>query len=43
LSHPHPFVEDSDSDLVWRAMDRDGGHHGEKLLGLALMRASATS
>ena len=38
LTHPHPLAEDSDSDLVWGARDRDGGHNGENLLGLALMR-----
>jgi ribA/ribD-fused uncharacterized protein len=38
LTHPHPLAEDSPSDFVWGARDPDGGHGGENLLGLALMR-----
>jgi ribA/ribD-fused uncharacterized protein len=38
LTHPHPLAEDSPSDFIWGARDRDGGHGGENLLGLALMR-----
>ncbi len=38
LTHPHPLAEDSPSDYVWGARDPDGGHGGENLLGLALMR-----
>ena len=38
LTHPRPLAEDSDSDLVSGARGRDGGHNGENLLGLALMR-----
>jgi len=38
LTHPHPLAEDSPSDFVWGARDRDGGYGGQNLLGLALMR-----
>ena len=38
LTHPHPLAEDSPSDFVWGARDPDGGHGGQNLLGLALMR-----
>jgi len=38
LTHPHPLAEDSPSDFIWGARDPDGGHGGENLLGLALMR-----
>ena len=38
LTHPHPLAEDSPSDFVWGARDRDGGYGGENLLGLAVMR-----
>jgi hypothetical protein len=38
LTHPHPLAEDSPSDFVWGARDRDGGYGGLNLLGLALMR-----
>jgi hypothetical protein len=32
------LAEDSRSDLVFGARDRDGGDHGQNLLRLALMR-----
>lgn len=38
LTHPDPLAEDSPSDFVWGARDRDGGYGGQNLLGLAVMR-----
>jgi predicted NAD-dependent protein-ADP-ribosyltransferase YbiA (DUF1768 family) len=38
LTHPQPLAENSPSDFVWGARDADGGHGGQNLLGLALMR-----
>ena len=38
LTHPHPLAEDSPSDFVWGARDRDSGYGGQNLLGLAVMR-----
>ncbi len=38
LTHPDPLAEDSPSDFVWGARDRDGGYAGQNLLGLAVMR-----
>ena len=38
LTHPRPLAEDSPSDFVWGARDRDSGYGGQNLLGLALMR-----
>ncbi len=38
LTHPRPLAEDSPTDFVWGARDAHGGHGGQNLLGLALMR-----
>ena len=38
LTHPRPLAEDSPSDFVWGARDRDSGYGGQNLLGLAVMR-----
>ena len=38
LTHTQPLAEDSPSDPVWGCRDGDGGHTGQNLLGLALMR-----
>ena len=38
LTHPRPLAQDSRSDFVWGARDRDGGYGGQNLLGLAVMR-----
>jgi N-glycosidase YbiA len=38
LTHRQPLAEDSPSDFIWGCRDPDGGHTGENLLGLALMR-----
>jgi N-glycosidase YbiA len=38
LTHPRPLAEDSPSDFVWGCRDPEGGHGGQNLLGLALMR-----
>jgi len=38
LTHRRPLAEDSPTDFVWGCRDPDGGHGGQNLLGLALMR-----
>ena len=38
LTHPRPIAEDSATDFIWGARDRDGGYTGQNLLGLALIR-----
>jgi predicted NAD-dependent protein-ADP-ribosyltransferase YbiA (DUF1768 family) len=38
LTQTRPLAEDSRSDFVWGARDRDGGYGGQNLLGLAVMR-----
>ena len=38
LTHPDLLAEDSPTDFVGGARDRDGGYGGQNLLGLAVMR-----
>ena len=38
LTHPRPLAEDSPTDFLWGCRDPQGGHGGQNLLGLALMR-----
>jgi predicted NAD-dependent protein-ADP-ribosyltransferase YbiA (DUF1768 family) len=41
LTHARPLADDSPKDFAWSCRDQQGGHGGQNLLGLAVMRVGA--